>query len=321
MTDFAHTSQRDAFARGDLPELEEVAESIWSLPAQMSGSRTGLRYSLTYVILDGKGQAHVFDPGEASEKNWLALRAALDSIRPGVGVGSVAVTHHHQDHFGLAPRVAEEYGAPLIMHEADAEALGVNAGATVAELTRLGAPADVIPDHATAPGPRPGPARAPDHLLKDRSTVLDIPGLRVEALHTPGHSAGHLCFHVPDRGVMLTGDHILPQIYPGIGLGGRFDGNPVAAYLDSLELVSQFADCEVLPGHQYRFPGLGERATQIRVHLEKRAEEVKTIAARTGDSTVYQIAAQLSWSAGWDVVREKFLVSALRQTAMHLALE
>ena len=60
------------------------------------------------------------------------------------------------------------------------------------------------------------PPVLPDRNLSDGQRV-DVPGWDVRAVWTPGHSPGHTCFNVGDD-VLLSGDHVLPEITPHIGL-------------------------------------------------------------------------------------------------------
>ncbi len=64
-------------------------------------------------------------------------------------------------------------------------------------------------------------------LLVEDGDVLPIAGREVRALWTPGHTAGHLCLVDEGDGLLFTGDHVLPRINPGIGLGGRTATNPL----------------------------------------------------------------------------------------------
>ena len=89
--------------------------------------------------------------------------------------------------------------------------------------------------------------------------LVDVPGLRLRAVWTPGHSPGHLCFHDETHGLLLTGDHVLPRITPNIS-AWDLESEPLAAYLDSLEELRALEPSEVLPAHEYRFAGLGSQA-------------------------------------------------------------
>ncbi len=47
---------------------------------------------------------------------------------------------------------------------------------------------------------------APTRVLRDQD-IIDLGGRRIEVLHTPGHSPGHMCFFDRERGFLFTGDH------------------------------------------------------------------------------------------------------------------
>jgi len=117
---------------------------------------------------------------------------------------------------------------------------------------------------------------------------------------------------------LLTGDHVLPHLFPGLGLGYDPDGDPIGDYFESLERVRAFDGDEVLPGHGFRFARLGLRVEQTLAHHLRRAREVAAAFERDPTQTVWQIAAGLSWTAGWDRLEGFTLDSALRQTELHL---
>ena len=103
----------------------------------------------------------------------------------------------------------------------------------------------------------------------------------------------------------------------GLGLGGPTATNPVAGFLDGLERIAIYDDHEVLPGHGYRFTGLAERCAEATNHRNQRTAEVAAVLATKPDSTVWEIASQLTWTAGWENFRGFYVRSALAQTAMH----
>src|SRR5438477_6767561 len=56
---------------------------------------------------------------------------------------------------------------------------------------------------------------APDRWL--RGGPIELRSRTLTAIHTPGHTRGHLVFFDADAGLMFTGDHVLPHITPSIG--------------------------------------------------------------------------------------------------------
>lgn len=83
----------------------------------------------------------------------------------------------------------------------------------------------------------------PTKVLSDGDTI-DLGGRRLEALHTPGHSPGHLCFWEPERGYLFTGD----LVYRGT-LYANYPSTDPRAYLASLERISDLPVRRVFPGH------------------------------------------------------------------------
>lgn len=165
---------------------------------------------------------------------------------------------------------------------------------------------------------RAAPAVVGDRFVED-GQLLDVPGRRIRALATPGHTGGHLCLLDEDERLLFSGDHVLPEIYPGVGLGGAGD-DALAQYLEGLARMREFDDCQVLPGHGYRFRGLSERVAATARHHLRRLDEVASAVARDRHATAWQVASQLTWSRGFEGLRRQYLVGALRQTAMHMRL-
>src|SRR5258708_5955659 len=127
-------------------------------------------------------------------------------------------------------------------------------------------------------------------------------GFRV--IWTPGHSAGHICLYDARNKILLSGDHVLPQITPSVGLHVRTTSNPLADYLDSLRLIGKLEAELVMPGHGEPFHGLPERTGELLAHHQRRLDEiVKLLMARPGvPQTGFELASQMSWSRRrtWD---------------------
>lgn len=113
---------------------------------------------------------------------------AILAVVAGRRVSAIVCTHAHDDHVRVAPALAEATGAPILLHPADAP---------VWQLTH--------------------PDRTPDGELAD-GQELTVGGSVVRVLHTPGHAPGAVSLHVPDLGVVLTGDTLFQG---GPGATGR----------------------------------------------------------------------------------------------------
>jgi glyoxylase-like metal-dependent hydrolase (beta-lactamase superfamily II) len=124
------------------------------------------------------------------------------------------------------------------------------------------------------------------------------------ALHTPGHTADHLCLYDPDGGVLLSGDHVLPTITPHIsGLDSGPD--PLAAFISSLDRVAGLEGVKhVLPAHGHPFTELKSRVDDIKVHHDERLERLKGYVADAGNGSVTDLSHMLFRPRSWGAMAE-----------------
>ncbi len=306
---------QDATA-GRLPAAEVFRDGICSIPLPRPGPPP---YTLCYALTDSRGAVHLIDPGVSSEENWALLGDGIAMLgRTMEDVATVTVTHLHSDHLGMAARIARFARARVAMHGAEQSALNrlLSTGPPIPSLARWGVPADAIaPLLAVARG-RDYPAIAADRLLSDGGT-LDIPGRVIRVIHTPGHTAGHIVLRDEREGLLFTGDHLLPDIFPGIGLGGETE-HALMDYFSSLTRIGDFDDDEACPGHGYRFREISSRVDETRTHQVARTREVARIVLATPAASVWEVATNLSWTRGWEGLSTAHRLSALQQTEMRM---
>ncbi|HWL00820.1 MAG TPA: MBL fold metallo-hydrolase [Microbacteriaceae bacterium] len=299
-------------------EVASVAEGVWQVPIRMPYAHNPVAY--LYIVLDDRGRPHLIDSGLDTPQSRAMLEAGLATAGTRIDqVRSVTITHLHRDHLGLAASIRERSGAALAIHRADAEAMAASRIPGDEDLERWGIPESSwaeLKDGAARAG---GGETDVDRRLEDADR-LDIEGRDLRVIHTPGHTTGSSCFVSDELGVIFTGDHLLPDQFPGIDVGGVPSGNPVVGYGRSLRRVLEFDDRLVLPGHGWAFRGLAARVIETLAHHRRRTEEVRVVAERAPEATAWDIAEQLSWSAGWDRLTGVFRLSAVRQTAWHLEI-
>jgi glyoxylase-like metal-dependent hydrolase (beta-lactamase superfamily II) len=322
------TAQHDAWQARALPPVEQLRADLWSIPVPIP--QNPLRYVSVYAFaLDGGGLG-LLDTGWESDESWAALTSGLASLGGGFeDVRGVLVTHLHFDHLGLASRVRQASGAWIAMHPADATAVArLNAAGAAAMvssevefLVRLGA------DRAEAVGDV-GPAErlegftrmaVPDRLLEDGEHA-DFPGWRMRAVHTPGHTPGHLCFAEETTRLFFSGDHVLPRISPNISSNHGGPADPLQDYLASLAAVRHLDPAEVLPAHEWRFHGLDERVDSLTAHHESRLTELLDAIRTHPHSTPWDLAAHLTWSRPWEQYERRMRIFAVTETDAHLRL-
>ena len=204
-----------------------------------------------YVVEDGSRLALV-------DAGLPGFRGQLEEFLAGRGrtlgdIEAVLLTHAHGDHVGVA-EVARQAGAAVYVHEADAEmartAKPQSRERSMRPYFRYGATWRLL-----VTGMRLGAVRTPK--ITSVSTFregdeLDVPG-RPQIVHAPGHSNGHVVFHLPDRGALLAGDVIVtynpltgrpgPQIMPG-----AFNVSSAQA-MASLERIERLEAGVLVVGH------------------------------------------------------------------------
>ncbi|HLL93125.1 MAG TPA: MBL fold metallo-hydrolase [Solirubrobacteraceae bacterium] len=174
-----------------------------------------------YIVRANAGatSALIVDPGDEPER----LLGAVDAL--GVQVDAILLTHCHFDHIGAVAPVARATGAPVYCPQIERPVL-----------------ADVM--RWVPPGFGPFESYEAEHTLAGGER-LNLAGVDVEVVFTPGHSPGHITYAVP--GALLSGD-VLFQ-----GSVGRVDlpGGDWATLERSIEgLLTAFpADTIVYPGH------------------------------------------------------------------------
>jgi glyoxylase-like metal-dependent hydrolase (beta-lactamase superfamily II) len=322
--------QKQAWEEHLLPPVELVRPDLWSVPVPIPNNP--LRYVNCYVFGTPQG-AVLVDPGWPLDGGWEALTAGLAEIGTDVSsVHGVLVTHAHRDHHGLATRLRQVSGCWVAMHPAEAEHLGslrdIDAvlAANDAWMELCGVPSDDRDDLLTSPHlVRDLNYMTPDRLLHDREDVR-VPGRTVTALWTPGHTPGHLCYVVEEDDVLLTGDHLLPRITSNISSYETDESSeetresPLHDYLVSLELLRPFEEREALPGHEYRFRGIGARVEDLQSHHRRRlAEIVAQLQAEPG-RTAWESARALAWSRSWEETTGFMRRTAIAETLAHLRL-
>jgi glyoxylase-like metal-dependent hydrolase (beta-lactamase superfamily II) len=317
--------ERRAWEAGLLRESAALGDGLWSIPVAIpEGTLPG---TLAYAII-GQDGTHLIDPGWDTPENLERIERTLASAGRGLrDIATVVVTHHHPDHLGLAERVRTLAGARIVMSAAERRVLAAAVDPAArdpesyrATLVRWGVPEERH-DELVASFARPSLTGdvEPDLLVGD-GDVLELGGRRLEVVETPGHTGGHICLADRDARLLFTGDHVLPRIYSGVGIGVLEGGEPMGDLLASLDRLSEFDDFTVLPGHEFRFTGLAARRARIAAHHLRRTGEVAALAAELGDRSVWTYASRLTWTSGWHGLDGFWLHSALRQTEMHLGL-
>ncbi|HWL79163.1 MBL fold metallo-hydrolase [Microbacterium sp.] len=218
------------------PDVEVVRPGVWSLPLPLP-RRAGMESTLCTVYVGDDGGVTVIDPGwDAGDNRARLLSLLARTGRSIADVRLIVATHLHIDHLGLAPWIHQESGARMALHPLDAETLLHPPETTPddALFDRWGVPRDER--HDFRPAIRASfPELDTGALMPlEGGDVIEHSGSRLTVLHTPGHTRGSVCLVDAGNGLIITGDHVLPIVRPGLALGGDEHADPIADYLTSL---------------------------------------------------------------------------------------
>lgn len=183
------------------------------------------------VVHKPTGDAIVVDPGGEAPRIIQTLTEQNAKVR------WIIHTHAHFDHCLGTREVAEharsaqvETEAPIVaMHKRD---LGLYRMLDV-QCGWFGLPAQKAEEEIA-------------HHLEDQETI-EFGGRKMEVLHTPGHTPGSCCFHLPEDGVIFSGDTLFAR---GIGRTDLPGGDSDAIFRSIKNRLFTLEDeTAVVPGH------------------------------------------------------------------------
>ncbi len=237
----------------------------------------------TNAYLVGHGEFVVFDPGSPYEDEQAALAACVDDfIATGRTLREIVLTHHHPDHV------------------AGVEALRAHLGGRV-QVAAHRLTADALADSVRV-----------DRFIGegDRVELAGEPALSLRAMHTPGHTRGHLSFYEERTQTLVVGDNI-------VGLGSVLIEPPEGSVRDYLASLERYR--ALLPNVRVLFgghgPAIANARTKIEEYIAHRLEREANIfrAVREGAQTPREIVGRV-----YTDVPAKMHALAERAVAAHL---
>ena len=241
-------------------ELVRLSPLVRRMAAGNPGPMT-FTGTCTYVI--GAGEVAVIDPGPDRKEHIDAL---LEALR-GEAIAAILVTHTHKDHSPGARALKAATGAPIIGCAPNLPESMAGAGA------RLEGPHD--------------DAHAPDSILRE-GEAFEARNFALVCVETPGHTANHLAFCLPQEQALFSGDHVMAW---STSLVTPPDGS-MRDYMASLEKLRRRDDAIYWPGHGG--PVLEPRR-YVRALANHRRQRERAILARLaeGDETIEAIVAHV----------------------------
>lgn len=180
----------------------------------------------TYVIYDNTKECVIIDAGCYSPKECSALEAFIEKneLRPVMALN----THGHIDHICGVDFVTRRWEIPFAIHSFDSSIL------------------EMAPCHGAAMGFNIENIPTIDIDLLDQKEIR-FGESKIQIIHTPGHTPGHIVVHCPDEKIVISGDLLFKESI------GRTDlpGGDYSQLMDSIinKIIPLGTDIKVFPGH------------------------------------------------------------------------
>ena len=315
------------------PGVEDLGGGVYRIPLPLPIN--ALRAVNVYALADGDG-VDLIDAGIALVQAREELAKGLRRIGYELGdIRNFFITHIHVDHYSLAAELRQTLPGVVALGEGErANLIAIRELAHgsrerfAADVRRLGAmelaPRLAALDGGRGPGPGAGPWEdlwdsEPDRWLTD-GTDLDLRSRTLRAIHTPGHTRGHIVFHDAAASVMFAGDHVLPHITPSIGFEPVGSRRALYDYLSSLRRTLALPDARLLPAHGPVTGSTHARVAELIAHHDDRLEQTRA-AVQAGHATAYDVAKAIRWTRRQRAFGDLDLLGqflAANETAAHL---
>lgn len=210
------------FDRSTTPPAGEVSELSPLVRRLIAGNGGPMTFTGTCSYIVGRGRVAIIDPGPDDPAHIARLLAAVS----GETVSDIVITHTHRDHSPAAVAIKAATGARIVGCGPHRAARTLAAG----EVNPLDAAADRT--------------YAPDIVMQEGDAVAGR-GWTLQAIETPGHTANHLAFALPQEQTLFSGDHVMAW---STSIVAPPDGS-MAAFMASIEKLRGMEHSIYWPGH------------------------------------------------------------------------
>jgi glyoxylase-like metal-dependent hydrolase (beta-lactamase superfamily II) len=237
-----------------------------------------------WLLRDDQGWTMV-DSGYPLAEVREQMEAVWGQVLDGLPITRLLVTHHHCDHIGNCRWLCERWGILPTITAGEYEhayrflsrSWQEESLERMAFYRRHGLPEDA----ANAADEqwrqlyfRPLPEK---YLRLQDGDVLRIGGTDWHVISVHGHAPEQAVLYGPARGLLISGDQVLPRITPNVSVHAHYaEADPLAEFLESnRRLAETCGNVLVLPSHKVPFTGLHARIRQLSTHHEQRLAKVE----------------------------------------------
>ena len=199
----------------------------------------------TYIV--GHGQVGVIDPGPNDPAH---IEAILNAVK-GETVSHIIITHTHSDHSPGAAPLQAATGAHI--WGCGPHGYGRETRGDTGEVSAEGGDMDYMPD-----------------TLANDGDTLETKDWALQAIHTPGHTSNHTCFHLREENVLFSGDHVMGW---STTIVSPPDGD-MFRYMESLRKLLLRSDDYYWPTHGPRIEKPKIFVAELLKHRDEREQQI-----------------------------------------------
>ncbi len=277
--------------------ISEICRDLYRIQIPLQGS--SLKTINTYLV-KGSDRNLLIDTGYRTDLCVQKLEDSFSEIGLKLENTDILLTHFHSDHSGAATDLVRP-SRKIYVPAQEYPFFGIGKDAKVYTESRrsrylkegLSNESFEQMMYFTKPGVN-GPDLFNCHFtpIQDMQTIT-AGDYTLTAIHTPGHTPGHMCYWDEKHGIMFTGDHILFDISPNI-ISWPSIPNVLGLYLYSLRKLQDYPVTMALPGH--REPGnLSVRIKELLKHHTVRLNECESLVKLYPGKTALEITRLLPW--------------------------
>ncbi len=168
-------------------------------------------------------EAFIVDPGDDARRISQTVREEKLNVK------GILLTHGHFDHIMAVPELKAEFGAPVYAHEAEEKLL---------KDTQM---------NLSAPWAGRALSLEAERLVKD-GEKFELAGFEIQAVHTPGHTAGGVSYYLEAEGGLFSGDTLFRGSYGRVDLPTASGAEIARSICEKLLPLPE--ETAVYPGHE-----------------------------------------------------------------------